>query len=121
MSIDYVLIFNSNINFKISFTSYFPISTSTSVSYIFIIISAGNNNSYSDLINTFTFSENNIKDYGKFIFYSKYGIQNTSKLANGKVNDVLYNTNRNDATVESIDEVSTSFTSNYDISMERRI
>ncbi|OUM58167.1 glycoside hydrolase family 5 protein [Piromyces sp. E2] len=79
---------------------------------------AGNSNNYADLVDASTFSKDNIKDYGKFIFYSKYGIQNTSKLANGRINDVLYNTNPDDAHVEPMDEVSMNFTSNFDITME---
>ncbi|OUM58166.1 glycoside hydrolase family 5 protein [Piromyces sp. E2] len=80
---------------------------------------SGNSLPYLDLVDAATYAKEDITDFGKFVFYSKYGIQNTSKLAYGKINEnVIYNTNPADATVEIVDEVSKDFVSNYDITME---
>ncbi|OUM69972.1 glycoside hydrolase family 5 protein [Piromyces sp. E2] len=67
-----------------------------------------------DLTSPKTFAKEDLTDWGKFVFYSQYGIQNTSKLAYGKVNKVIYNTNPSDATVipikQSDESTSTSTT-----------
>eukprot|EP00833_Pecoramyces_ruminatium_P011551 jgi/Orpsp1_1/1185583/evm.model.c7180000094462.1 len=62
---------------------------------------AGNSgiDSILDLTSPDSFAKEDLTDWGKYVFYSEYGIQNTSKLAYGKVNEIIYNSNPEDALV----------------------